>query len=371
MLRIIWKVGPEPPLGLQGPAGGFLGTMLVYTCGAGQAPAPERGFTGTCCFFQNESWALDLARKEAGWIRLPDYPGAKLQELFGITVENALYCWGGFNFTDPYTYKDGYRLSRNEGKWTWDNLPLLPYSLHAAGICAIGTKIYACGGGDFGSNPKYQYTATDRYGKNPRLGAHLLLMDTKQPEAGWKRLPDCPGTPRMLHAMEAVGGRIYVIGGAKGHGSEPMYRKTLSVVDNWAYDPGRGEWTQLRDLPISSGNFYDSGSMVYRNRYIILVGGYQYGKIANPDGTARGKYGKPFKHYPDKEYYSDVFVYDTRTGLFGRADPLPLNNNCPFTLVRGDKIYLIGGEIGNAIIKGKAYLHYPALLLEGKIEEIR
>ncbi len=51
--------------------------------------------------------------------------------------------------------------------------------------------------------------------------------------------------------------------------------------------------------------------------------------MMNPDGTTREPYGKATKHYPEKDYYSDVFVYDTKTKTFGTASPLPLNNNLP------------------------------------------
>src|SRR4029077_498578 len=63
-------------------------------------------------------------------------------------------------------------------------------------------------------------TATDRTGSLKRLGARLLVIDTKDLKAGWTELPPCPGTPRSVHALAAVGGKLYVIGGAGWHSAK-------------------------------------------------------------------------------------------------------------------------------------------------------
>jgi hypothetical protein len=92
------------------------------------------------------------------------------------------------------------------------------------------------------------------------------------------------------------------------------------------------------------------------NRYIMLIGGYPYDAVLRPDGTTAPTYGKPTKHYPEKGYYSDVFVYDTQTESFGTATGLPLNNNGPTTIVENDRIHLLGGETAGAEIEGDLYL---------------
>jgi N-acetylneuraminic acid mutarotase len=213
------------------------------------------------------------------------------------------------------------------------------------------------GGADYDSEAFY--TNADRHGGNPRLGARLIVFDTKQPEAGWKTLAECPGTPRWVAAMAAVNGKIYVIGGATG---SPY----CTVVDNWVYDPAGDAWSRLRDLPVASGNF-PAGSVVFQERYILLCGGFQYAKVANPDGTTREPYGTPHRFQDKGDYFNDVFVYDTRTGLFSRADSMPLNNNLSMMLVHDDRVYTIGGETGGAMIDGVFYGHHPELLLEGRI----
>ncbi len=134
-------------------------------------------------------------------------------------------------------------------------------------------------------------------------------------------------------------------------------------------DPAREQWERLADLPIASGNF-PTGEIVYDDRYLVMVGGYQYEAILNPDGTTRPSYGRPYKHYKKKGYYSDVFVYDTATGVFGRGDPLPLNNNMPATVVRGNRIHMFGTETHEAVVEGRSYTHRPNLYLVGTITPV-
>ena len=81
-------------------------------------------------------------------------------------------------------------------------------------------------------------------------------------------------------------------------------------------------------------------------------------------------YGRPTRRYTDNSMCSDVFVFDTRSQSFGRATPLPLNNNLPMTVVDGNRIHLIGGEIEHATIEGEPFGHHPDLYLVGTIREV-
>lgn len=46
---------------------------------------------------------------------------------------------------------------------------------------------------------------------------------------------------------------------------------------------------------------------------------------------------------------------------------LPINANVPQTNVRGDEIFVLGGECDGRTIGGHNYTHYPTLALLGKI----
>jgi len=365
MLKITWALGTDLPQGFQDSDGGFIGDTLITVAGfcsgieADNQRKPGRYPRG----FLTKTWGLNIAVDEKAWSTLPHFPGAARQGLFSVAIDNSLCLWGGFSYTAPFCYADGWRLSQRDGQWTWEELPDLPWKLAAAGACVIGSKIYIFGGADYDGEKGF-YTQADRAGGMARLGARLVVRDLKDPAAAdWAELPQCPGTPRFVHAVQTVDGKIYVIGGATG-------KVTRTIVDNWRNDPVTRQWTRLRDLPVSSGNFPKSSNLLYAGRYIILPGGHQYGEVANFDGTVRPKYGVASRRNAYSGLHNDCFVYDVKTNTFGMAEPLPIDNNLPMSVVRGDEIFLIGGETGGGIIAGRYYGHHPDLLLRGKIEEL-
>ena len=370
LLSIEWSTGPDLPQGFQDSDGGVIENWLVTACGLcivreeGKKLKPGRYPRGLL----NKTWALNLDDLDKGWQTLPEFPGSARQGVGAVTFDDSLCFWGGFSYDAPYSYADGWRLRRSSGRWTWDTLPALPWKNATVSLTVIGTHIYAFGGADY--NAEAFFTETDRTGEIPRLGARLLRLDATDPSAGWRDLPECPGTPRWVNSFSAVAGKLYVIGGASGNvvqdGTNYGY---CTVVDNWRFDPVTGEWTRLADLPVSSGNFPRSSNAVYRNRYILLPGGHQYDSVLNPDGSVRPKYGQASRRNPGSGLHNDVFVYDTHEQLFGRADSLPIDNNLPMTVVRDDEIFLLGGETGSGIVDGEFYGHHPDLFLRGRISE--
>jgi hypothetical protein len=360
IIEFDWRLGPRTPKGLQDSAAGIAHNTLISVGGFNGGSGPGgRGF-------HHETWGLDLANEAAGWQDLPAFPGsnnpsnvdgAGRQGMFSTTINDELYVWGGFNYTQPGAYRDGYKLSKTGGVWGWTPLPDLPTRRTSAGLISIGTKIYAVGGADYDVT-KF-YTQNDRSGTQPRYGAKMYVYDAASPTPGWQSLPDMPGTPRWVHAAAAVGDKVYVIGGASG--AHPAYH---TIVDNWAFDTTTGAWSRIRDLPVASGNF-PSGRIVVDDRYILLVGGYQYSEVENPDGSTRPVYGTPSRTIPDNPFYSDIWVYDTQTNLFGTATPLPLNNNLPTTVYADGVLHMIGGEIESATLFGESFAHHPDLYLIG------
>lgn len=374
-IDIDWQLGPDLPRGFQDSDGGFLGSKLITMggfCSGGLEEDNRRKPGKYPRGFMKTGWALDIAQPNASWTALPDFPGDARQGLFAAKVGDALYFWGGFSYSAPFCYQDGYSLKQSpDGQWNWSRLPDLPWKTSSAGICTIGTKIYLCGGADYDGVTGF-FTEHDRDKKIPRLGARLLVCDTEHLEDGWKELTSCPGTPRFVMAFQAVGGKLYLIGGATGDVVKEGQRYGYcTVVDNWSYDPATDQWSRLRDLPVSSGNFPKSSNLVFQDRYLILPGGHQYTYVVNPDGTIRSSYGQAGRKRPESGLHNDVFVYDTQTNLFGRGDSLPIDNNLPMSVVHDDSLYMIGGETGGGEIQGKYYGHHPDLLLIGKLKLTR
>ena len=142
MLSIDWKKGPDLPQGFQDSVVGILGSALVTAGGFCQGSAgwpnakelaakkPGRYPRG----FLNKAWALNLDNLSSGWSRLPDFPAIGRQGGVGIAVGGKLYSWGGFNYTNPFCYGDGYRLVKLSSGWKWDALPPLPSPIGGGAI---------------------------------------------------------------------------------------------------------------------------------------------------------------------------------------------------------------------------------------------
>ena len=147
-----------------------------------------------------------------------------------------------------------------------------------------------------------------------------------------------------------------------------------------------------------------NGGGAFLDRYILLVGGYPYGKIYTLNGTIAPGYGQAHQLCPagkqdlaacrkgcdaktaikpgGSEYYNDIWAFDTEKRVYGtvdstsKSDPdlvlpgcngFPMNDNLPQTNMAGDKIFVAGGECDPRTIGSELYTHYPQLALEGTI----
>ena len=368
MVHSTWHRGPDLPMGFQESAGGIVDGALITSTGFSRGylddVVPGKKNKSPREKHLKETWGLKLADSGAGWTALPDFPGTGRTAAFGIAVDQKLYLWGGCEWNNPYTFKDGYRLSRVNDQWQWDKLPDLPLPMGSSGIAAIGSKIYVMGGSQYFLRGGGTYL-TNLIENGSPFGSHLMVFDTADSNPAWKALPPCPGTPRCVQAMAAVGGKIYVLGGAAGENNPSGV--TCTVVDNWQFDPQTSQWRRLPDLPVASGSF-PSGRIAFHDRYILLIGGYQYSAILDPDGKTRPPYGTPSKNDPQKDYFSDIFVYDTQTQKFGTATPLPMNIHLPMSVVEGNQLHLIGGETDGFTLDGEQYGHNPDLYLIGELK---
>ncbi len=371
MLDIDWSAAPPMPQGMQDNHVALIQGWLVSVggfCGGydddWKPGVYPRGFL-------NKAWGLDLAHEDKGWVELPPLPGAPRQAMEGVCINDVLYLWGGFSYSEPFTYQDGYRLSRTKGEWTWETLPPLPSPAAWAGMCALDSKIYCLGGCDY--DEKNFFTLTDRTGKIERLGARFIMLDTKELETGWRPLTPCPGTPRGFPATGVVDRKLYFIGGF----AVTETGAYCNVVDSWRYDPGADAWERLRDLPIS-GSGTSAGRIVYKDRYLLLPCGYQYDTLMKPDGSLAPKYGDAstigdtWENHPklkDTHYYNHCFVYDTRTNLYGTATYLPFDDVATITVIMKDTAYMFPGETAGFRWQDEYFGHHPEFVLKGALKE--
>ena len=138
-------------------------------------------------------------------------------------------------------------------------------------------------------------------------GIHLASGQTRT-------LPSFPGAGIGTAASAVVAGQLFVFAGARW---DPALARVQNVAEAWAFSPTRGEWRPLEPYPLEARGV---SAVALDKHRIYLAGGY----LAD-DFTDR------------------AFIFDTRTGSYTRALPLPYKGQVG--LVRcGDYVYCIGGE---------------------------
>ncbi|MBL9206178.1 MAG: hypothetical protein JNN01_13895 [Opitutaceae bacterium] len=379
-----WSEGPEYPMGIQDSAFGVVGGLVVSAGGFTRHPKdvvkryPD-AFGGARDGFTALTFVFDPANPTAGWIRISDIPGPPRQATLAVVVGNALYAIGGFNYTAPYTYQTTYRLSREQDRWSWTNVGAdVPWPVCQGGAVAIGSKIYVVAAADYfapsGVTERNFFTEAGR-GQSP-VGRALLVLDTRNAGAGWKRLADLPGVSRAYASVGAVAGKIYVLGGlhaplrsgATG-GVSDLNEWYFNAEGNWRYDPPTDRWDPLAPTRDNA----NSRAVVVSDRYLVLLGGYKYSNTWSVDGTRSYVYSSEETLANERQRTVDaamgapalmraeVSVYDTVTGRQASLSPLLDPSAWPMGVADGNSIYCLGGEGGKR-------LWHPATFQIGRLE---
>jgi N-acetylneuraminic acid mutarotase len=339
-------------MGIQQSAVSLLGNYLVSAGGATRYPKDvvkhyPGVFGGASQGCTSYTFALDVRQDAGHWTRIADMPGPCRETGMAVTIDDTMYVVGGFSHSEPYAFRDGYRLRRRGPEWVWDKLPVeLPWPIAEAGIAVIGRRIYLVGGADFyaeaGAKPDF---FTDRSRTGEPVGTSLLVLDTADLGSGWRQLAPLPGTSRFDQALAAVGNRLYSLGGInRGRDVQPMLYRNL--VDCWQYEVDRDTWSRLPDSPA-----FANASAVGWQHYVIVLGGFRYGETLLLDGRRLEIYTAEEKKLEGEKNYGSfvqrsVFVFDIRNHSWGRADVLPEQASLPMTAVSGDRIFVLGGEGG-------------------------
>lgn len=390
MLSISWKLLPPFPGGAEDNDGGFVDAdTLVTAFGLSKASYPG-------CI--NTSYAINVSQPNARWQTLPTAPGFPRQEEAASRMpDGSIVYTGGFNNAwkaqgaPQRTYADAYRLFRTSGDgFQWERLPVgLPFPVNGHGLASIGSKLYLSGG-NFDENEDLQ-----------TYGSMLHVLDTSNLTAGWRRLPDCPGTPRVGHSLTPVQGKLFVLGGDARSGP---------AEDCWKFDPVLRVWTRLPDIPLPNPA-KTNGDAAFMDRFIVLVGGAANFNTTTVPNNTKGPYphrpsfipngvidGKPAEcgvtassnpNTPGITYWgynNGVLVFDAQLnkwgtinatsvdseliGQDGQCGPFPSNVCLPQVSVHGDKIAVVGGEADERLLHGIKYAHDSNLALIGTMSPV-
>jgi N-acetylneuraminic acid mutarotase len=161
-------------------------------------------------------------------------PGSAPSQGFPLVAHRgSIYRVGGMAARNPAgTKQDLFSTSHFERfdprRGQWEKLAPLPAPRSSHDAVAIGDKLYVAGGWQMAGGTN-----------KPVWPANALVLDLKNPGAGWRELPQ-PFQRRAL-ALAAHGSRLYCIGGMNSD------NQTTLAVD--IYDTATGQWSKGPELP--------------------------------------------------------------------------------------------------------------------------
>jgi N-acetylneuraminic acid mutarotase len=176
----------------------------------------------------------------------------------------------------------------------WETLPPLPDARHHLGLAALDGRVYATGGFDSDSTT--------------RGGARNGTWAFDVAAGEWAPVADMPGV-RAEHAMAALEGKLYLVGGVD---DTPEGPRAL-----WVYDPNANTWDTSRapaPYPISHT------ALVAAEGRLYLIGGRWAGN------------------------QRDVAIYDPTTDTWTRGPDLPTPRSGLTAAYVDGRIHVGGGE---------------------------
>lgn len=198
----------------------------------------------------------------------------------------------------------------------WVNLAPFPEPSEEVYGVASGGKLYVLGGLGPGWTAKglvYEYDpATERWTKKKNM-------------------------PLLTHhiGITELNGKIYVMGGFVKPEKGPT---AWQPVDNaWEYDPANDTWKALAPLPSKRG----SPNAVVHDGKIYVIGGA--GNFPGSKDTSIHP-ARPHRAVGTNE------VYDPPTNTWETRSPMPTARNHAAVGMVNNKIYVIGGRVGNGFI---------------------
>jgi N-acetylneuraminic acid mutarotase len=251
--------------------------------------------------------------QQAKWGFAPALPKA-MGELAGVAVGNSMYAMAGLDDADHTPYGMVYRYDGAAPAWTTMRQMALP--AHHIAVTAMGGKIYVFGGFVRPSAFIAWQPIANAWEYDPQKDS-------------WRALAPLP-RPRGSAQAVAVGGKIYVIGGAcsnaRDNPAAPILRGSpahtvVGYVDE--YDAATDSWRPRSPMPTP------------RNHYLAAeVGGKIY--------AVNGRIGAVFVTMSD--VIDLVEEYDPATDQWTLKGRTPTNRGDVAGGAFNGRIYVTGGE---------------------------
>ena len=436
----LWDSAGWPRPSWARPAGGcWTGGYALPLTGSGAAWSGDVPFSPSCvkdthcageCVFANHShWPTCTPSLLSGttgpaacctgscgnYVGTGAAPKVALPQSLG--GGEALVMAGGFSHIQDTA--EVWMLKDNQGKMSWHQLPSLPYSMSTPGLAAVGSKLFAVGGGGSKATVWAKVNGTER-------GRKVFVLDLAQTTLAWVAGPDLPGTPRSGGAVIAVNTSVYALSGEADPTGPPTKKPVncsglhagvslatcrATVLDSWVLDTVAMKWSRLPNNDYAHGGMSPS-AVVVRDRWILNLGvDCADGSAGNIENCVSGSGAEctlranfPLGHttinttclkIPPPEstpvgYCNGVGVFDTQTKKWGsvRAKSssegaalmgppgcpqergLPFNCFSPNVAVNGDEVLIHSGECAPFELKGVHRWHYPTTALSAKVTPI-
>ena len=270
----------------------LLAAMLVAGMGLHNAPAAA----------QDGKWRMAKA--------LPQPQG----EIVSVVIGKKWYVFGGYD--GPNVQARGIVYEYDASADTWTEKKKMQIPAHHPSAVAVNGKIYVFGG--FVGRPGTKVW-------QPISSAMMYDPETDS----WKELAPMP-TPRGSAQAVAVGGKIYVIGGAHANipgkaMTEPLWVGVPQIVVGTVeeYDPATNTWRARAPMPTGRNHFF---------------AGVVDGKIY----AINGRLGTSFVTMSD---ITDlVEEYDPATDIWTYKGRSPTRRGDVAGAVYNGKLYVTGGE---------------------------
>jgi N-acetylneuraminic acid mutarotase len=253
------------------------------------------------------------AQSPGKWTALAPFP-EPAEELYGVAAGGTLQVIGGLA---PGWIPRGLVFEYDPVADRWTRKKPMPIASHHAALAELGGRIYVLGG----------------FVPPPSGPAAWVPIDSAweyDPGAdSWKALAPMP-TPRGAAVAAAVGGRIYVIGGAANHPGAPVSglqpsrpHRALATVEE--YDPATNTWRARSPMPTARNH---SAVGVVNGKIYVLGGRLGSAFISAASNT------------------DVVEEYDPASDQWGalRA-PMPTPRSAVAWGVHRGRIYVAGGEV--------------------------
>ncbi|MDF9800669.1 N-acetylneuraminic acid mutarotase [Catalinimonas alkaloidigena] len=217
-----------------------------------------------------------------------------------ITVGEEVWLAGGFEGDNPGVSINAVQVY-NTVTDKWRSGPPLPQKRASAAMALVGRKLHVFGG----LKEDRQTDVADHY-----------VLDLDNEAKGWTKAAPLPEARNHLSAA-TVGGKIYAIGGQKGHDESIVNTALLH-----AYDPVTNQWERKADLTFERSHF-EPATFVLDGQIYIVGGRTEF------------------------EFFNEITKYSPETNTWTEVCGLPLKLLAPAARVINDQLYITHGGDNN------------------------